>query len=119
MTKGNAQPLRGLAEPMAEHVPTGELEALLTGHSVASPGSTLSHAGMPGQHRISVRVDEKHHLRLRLASAHVGKSRQDILLDALEHYLKVILPAYLHDSCPCIDGRGEPSGPECCSGSED
>ena len=118
MTKGNAQPIRGLAEPMAEDVPPIGLDSLLPVHSVMPPGSAIPHASVAGHHRISVRVDQRHHLRLRLASAHVGRSRQDILLDALEHYLRVILPAYLHDSCPCIDGGGESSGSGCCSGSE-
>jgi hypothetical protein len=67
--------------------------------------------------RITLRVDDKQRLRLRLASAHLGKSRQVILIDALDHYLKRVMPTFLHDPCPCIQGESATGG-ECCQRNE-
>jgi hypothetical protein len=63
--------------------------------------------------RITLRVDAKQRLRLRLASAHLGKSRQVILLDALDHYLTRVMPSFLNEPCPCIQGESA-TGSECC-----
>jgi hypothetical protein len=133
VTKGNAQPSRGLAQPMTERlgfalraIPSRDYDA--DNHHEAhepvtpvkwpvrpafvppSPVSSAAHS------RITVRVDDIQRLRLRLASAHLGKSRQVILLEALDHYFKRVLPAFLHDPCPCIQG-GSAIGSECCQGS--
>lgn len=101
-SKGNAQPSRGLAQPLSEGVAAGRLDAGSLIRNLAPANPPVANAA--AQNRITVRVDEKQRLRLRLASAHLGKSRQVILLDALEHYLHQVLPTFLHDHCPCIDG---------------
>ena len=122
VTKGNAQPSRGLAQPMTERIALGLqgpriVDAAAIARSVSPafvpPPMPATHA--PG--RITLRVDEKQRLRLRLASAHLGKSRQVILLDALDHYLKRVLPGVLHEPCPCIQG-GSAVGGECCQRSD-
>jgi hypothetical protein len=78
--------------------------ALIRSLAVAKPPSAKT--VRPG--RITVRVDERQCLRLRLASAHLGKSRQVILLNALEHYLTQVVPTFLHEPCSCIgDGNVE------------
>jgi hypothetical protein len=123
VTKGNAQPSRGLAQPMSARVDLGARNA-----GMFEPGPVIRHAPpilVPpppdpnaAQSRITLRVDAPQRLRLRLACAHLGKSRQTILLDALDHYLQRVLPAFLHDACPCIQG-GAATGNDCCSRTED
>ncbi|HEV8014381.1 MAG TPA: hypothetical protein VGP48_02550 [Stellaceae bacterium] len=117
-TKGNAQPSRGLAEPISgiRHTFSAldALEALDPSpivRSIAPLRPPAANATMPC--RITLRVDEQLRLRLRLASAHLAKPRQVILLEALDHYLGKVLPAYLHDRCPCIEG-GLGAGSACC-----
>jgi hypothetical protein len=68
---------------------------------------------MKASSRITLRVDDKQRLQLRLASAHLGKTRQIILIDALDHYLRRVVPSFLHDPCPCIQGESATGG-ECC-----
>jgi hypothetical protein len=134
VTKGNAQPSRGLAQPMTERLgfamrtidtrDTRDSQPIEPVAPVTWPGPTFEtgHAFAPTSPpsavgtvsgRITLRVDDKERLRLRLASAHLGKSRQVILTEALEHYFKRVLPAYLHDPCPCIQG-GSAIGSDCC-----
>jgi len=122
VTKGNAQPSRGLAQPMTERAVFSARDTSLLG--AAPIARTLPPAFAPSAPatanalgRITLRVDEKQRLRLRLASAHLGKSRQTILLDALDHYLKRVLPGFLHDPCPCIQGESA-TGSDCCRRSD-
>jgi hypothetical protein len=131
VTKGNAQPSRGLAQPMTERLGFA-MRAIDTGDTRNSqPGEPVAPVTWPGPptfvppppppdtafSRLTLRVDETQRLRLRLASAHLGKSRQVILIEALEHYFKRVLPAFLHDPCPCIQG-GTAVGSECCQRSD-
>jgi hypothetical protein len=97
-------------------------------HQAAEPVSPVTWPGPPtfvppppppdtAFTRLTLRVDETQRLRLRLASAHLGKSRQVILIEALDHYFKRVLPAFFHDPCPCIQG-GSAIGSDCCQRSE-
>jgi hypothetical protein len=131
VTKGNAQPSRGLAQPMTERIGFGTRDSDMPDVGLRNMGSLdtapvmrpLAPAFVPpqpiytGPGRITLRVDETQRLRLRLASAHLGKSRQVILIEALEHYFKRVLPAFLHGPCPCIQG-GSAIGSDCCQRSE-
>jgi len=138
VTKGNAQPSRGLAQPMTERFGFGARET--QPHDMHAPEPAPAGRPMPpafipppslartAPSRITLRIDEAQRLRLRLASAHLGKTRQVILIEALEHYFKRVLPAYLHDPCPCIQGAGiqdgqsqggSASGGDCCRRRED
>jgi hypothetical protein len=130
VTKGNAQPSRGLAQPMTERLgfamrgiatrDTRDSQTIEPVAPVTWPGPpTFVPPPLPDTafSRLTLRVDETQRLRLRLASAHLGKSRQVILIEALEHYFKRVLPAFLHDSCPCIQG-GSAIGSDCCQRSE-
>ena len=107
VTRGNAQLSGGLAQPMTSRHG-------LALHSIDTR-DTRDHAPRfvpppppPDMAftRLTVRVDDTQRLRLRLAAAHLGKSRQVILIEALEHYFRRVLPAFLHDPCPCIQGEG-------------
>ena len=129
VTKGNAQPSRGLAQPMTERlgfamrsistVDTGNSQPMEPVAPVTWPGPPTFVPPPPDTAftRLTLRVDEMQRLRLRLASAHLGKSRQAILIEALDHYFKRVLPAFLHDPCPCIQG-GSAIGSDCCQRSE-
>ena len=118
VTRGNAQVSRGLAQPTS-------LRPGLAMHGVDArdtrdhPPSFVPPPPPPDTAftRLTLRVDETQLLRLRLAAAHLGKTRQVILIEALEHYFKRVLPAYLHDPCPCIEG-GSAIGSDCCQRSE-
>jgi hypothetical protein len=59
--------------------------------------------------RISLRIDEARHRRLKLASVHLRVSAQSLVLAAVEHYLDRIVPSLLGNRCPCVapDGEGQ------------
>lgn len=130
VTKGNAQPSRGLAQPMTERVgfPTRPSDMRdirdMRDRQPIEPIAPVTWpvpptfepappAASSAVNRITLRVDETQRLRLRLASAHLRKSRQVILTEALDHYFKRVLPAFLQDPCPCIQG-GSAIGSDCC-----
>jgi hypothetical protein len=132
VTKGNAQPSRGLAQPMTERIGFGMRDAETRDAGIREIGPIdpapviwpVPPAFVPppppastALGRITLRIDDAQRLRLRLASAHLGKSRQVILLEALDHYFKRVLPAFLRDPCPCIQG-GSAIGSDCCQHSE-
>lgn len=52
--------------------------------------------------KLSVRLDPDRHLRLKLAAAHLRRSSQAIMLDALDAYLSSVTPA-LDPACPCLN----------------
>jgi len=61
--------------------------------------------------RMTFRLDEARHLRLRLAAAHLQRSRQDVLTEALDRFLDQISPEILSNHCVCLTtrtrGRGD------------
>jgi hypothetical protein len=128
VTKGNAQLKSGLAQPMAERL--GFAMRSIDARDAPDDPSTkpVTWPELPSFvppppppatafASLTLRVDETQRLRLRLASAHLGKNRQEILIEAIEHYFKHVLPAFLHDPCPCIQG-GSAIGGDCCQRSE-
>jgi len=54
--------------------------------------------------RISLRLDDDRHLKLKLTSAHLHRSLQDILIAALDGYLDQVGPAVMNGNCACLDG---------------
>lgn len=58
--------------------------------------------------RVSVRLDEAQHLRLRLAAAHERKTVHAVLLEAIEQYLDRIVPGSVDPSCACLARHGAP-----------
>jgi hypothetical protein len=131
VTKGNAQPSRGLAQPMTERIGFAMRAIGIQETRDTQPAEPVAPVTWPTPQafappppppntafsRITLRVDDKQQLRLRLASAHLGKSRQVILIDALDHYLKRVMPTFLHDPCPCIQGESV-TGRDCCHRNE-
>lgn len=60
--------------------------------------------------RVTLRLDEARHLRLKLAAAHLQKSLQEILTTALDRYLDQVAPEILRSNCVCLaarEGRGQ------------
>jgi hypothetical protein len=131
VTKGNAQPSRGLAQPISERIVFPMREPVPRETQIARASEPVVPVTWPAAaafappppppstatSRITLRVDDNQRLRLRLASAHLGKSRQVILIDALDHYLKRVMPSFLHEPCPCIQGESV-SGADCCQRTE-
>jgi hypothetical protein len=60
--------------------------------------------------RMTFRLDEARHLRLRLAAAHLQRSRQDVLTEALDRFLDQISPEILSNNCVCLTARARGRG---------
>jgi len=128
VTKGNAQPSRGLAQPMTDRRGFAMRSIAPLNIGDGQPAEPVTPVTWPGPptfvpppppssvavSRLTLRVDEMQRLRLRLACAHLGKNRQEVLMEALEHYFKHVLPGFLHDPCPCIQQGGSAIGSDCC-----
>lgn len=52
--------------------------------------------------RVTLRLNEARHFRLKLASAHMQQSLQEILTTALDHYLDQVGPEILREGCICL-----------------
>jgi hypothetical protein len=65
--------------------------------------------------RISLRLDDERHLKLKLTAAHLHKKLQDVVIAALDGYLDQVGPAVMNGNCACLDGgcaaaRGKEQG---------
>lgn len=105
--KGTARPSRGVAQPLVD----GGANQTLHFRELVTERAAGMNSAAP--RRIAVSLDDRQRLRLRLASAHLGKSRQAIIMDALEHYLTEVVPNFLHGPCSCIGGTRNGADP-CC-----
>jgi len=55
--------------------------------------------------RFTLRLSQNQHLRLRLASVHLGRSGQKLILEAVNEYLDRIAPELRDGNCACfLDG---------------
>ncbi|NKB57169.1 MAG: hypothetical protein GKS00_12640 [Alphaproteobacteria bacterium] len=60
----------------------------------------------PGQRaKLSLRLDQNRHLRLKLAAAHLRRSSQTIMLEALDAYLVKVAPS-IGIECACLNNDG-------------
>ncbi len=55
--------------------------------------------------KLSLRLDPERHLRLKLAAAHLRRSSQTIMLEALDAYLARIAPVIGDGECACMAER--------------
>jgi hypothetical protein len=85
-----------------------------TGASVAHPlgHRTRPKTGRDGvdfhdRRRITLRLDPGRHVRLKLASAHLDRSIQDILIDALDDHLARVAPNVAEGGCACLAGESD------------
>lgn len=59
--------------------------------------------------RFTLRLSADQHLKLRLASVHLGRSGQKLILEAVNEYLERIAPELRDGNCACIlDGAEAP-----------
>jgi len=64
----------------------------------AQGGASRDHHG---RIKLSFRLDQDRHLRLKLAAAHTDRHIQDILTAALDRYLTDLAPAVKSGGCTC------------------
>jgi hypothetical protein len=62
-----------------------------------------------GRIKLSFRLDQDRHLRLKLAAAHTDRHIQDILTAALDRYLTDLAPAVKSGGCTCYPKVSHPS----------
>ncbi len=55
--------------------------------------------------RLTLRLDERRHLRLKLTAAHLQQSLQAVLSEALDRYLDQVSPEMLSNNCVCLAVR--------------
>ncbi len=98
------------AQP-SPNCPSGPPPGIRPEEAVATvvPVTALSEKGGGGttkaRAKLSVRLDQGRHLRLKLAAAHLRRSSQAIMLDALDAYLSTIEPT-TDGNCPCLSDDG-------------
>jgi hypothetical protein len=56
---------------------------------------------------MTVRLDDVHHVRLRLVSTYLQRSAQELFVTALDAYLDQ-LPSTIPGNCACMKARMEP-----------
>jgi len=56
--------------------------------------------------RLSLRLDDERHLKLKLTAAHLHKKLQDVVIAALDGYFDQVGPAVMNGQCACLEGGG-------------
>lgn len=77
----------------------------VTGCGVAAASGGPSSAD-GGRSRVSVRLDRERHFKLKLTAAHLERSLQDVITDALDRYLEQLGPEVLGNDCACLGMKG-------------
>ena len=87
----------------------------LSGHAGESLGATIGLANKPLKRldpnapvRVSLKLDRARRQHLRLAAVKLGVTNQDLLLSALDHYLRSEIPAQIAEPCPCLKTSARP-----------
>jgi hypothetical protein len=62
--------------------------------------------------RVTLRLDEEQHRRVRIAAVHLRKRAQLVMVAALDHYLEHVVPTLLVETCRCLEGGTYPT-PAC------
>lgn len=91
--KGEAVPTSLVVLPIVPRAPTGEIKPEL---------SAPRGGGAAAAAKLSLRLDGDRHRRLRVASLHLGRSGQQILVEALDAYLERSAEAILGGQCACL-----------------
>ncbi len=89
---------------------------LLNGHAGGSLGSTIDlvprrPTPQPDPNapvRVSLKLDRARRQHLQLAAVKLGISNQELLLAALDHYLRSEVPARIAEPCPCLKSTARP-----------
>lgn len=83
---------------------TGDPPPPATTYAAAAIGGPSSTAGRRA--RVSVRLDRERHLKLKLTAAHLQRTLQDVITDALDRYLEQLGPEVLRTDCACLGMKG-------------
>lgn len=97
--KGSARPTLGLG--LCDQAPGHK--QVRTARAPAGQASGPASGDGNGRVRLSLRVDRKRHLRLRLAAAHEQQSIQEIAVAALDDYLARFSQGDLDGRCGCLN----------------
>jgi hypothetical protein len=115
--RGNAHLSRGIARPIRERIRVAVRDGDVLRPEVARlPQPTFvpqTAAASAQPKRISLRLDERQRLRLRLGSAHFSKSLQAILIEALDRYFTQVVSELLGNPCACL-AKGVANGIDRC-----
>jgi hypothetical protein len=116
MKNGHAAALTGtLLFRKGSATPADLLNGHVNGHAGGSLGSTINLAPRPPRQsdpnapvRVSVKLDRARRQHLQLAAAKLGISNQELLIAALDQYLRNDVPARLAQPCPCLQTAARP-----------
>jgi hypothetical protein len=95
--KGEAMPTSLVVLPMVPRAPAGEIKPELSVPRDGARGGSVAPAA-----KLSLRLDADRNRRLRLAAVHLGRSGQQILVEALDAYLERSAEALLGGQCACL-----------------
>lgn len=96
-----------LTRPSATAVPFAKTAPVPVRDAAAAAQGRPSH---PHPHRVTLRLDERRHLHLRLMAAHFALSRQELILRALDEFLERHAPGTSAEHCQCLGATGGING---------
>lgn len=94
--------------PGREEQPTRSTSGAAASKAEPNAGHSLKDTVPPetgARAKLSVRLDQARHLKLKLAAAHLRRSSQTIMLEALDAYLTQVTPSIGGD-CACLNDNG-------------
>jgi hypothetical protein len=110
---GDATPGAGEAAQAKDTAPPAAASlARIGGDRAPAPAATapspLANLNLSADSRIRItaRLERDLHRRLKLASAHLGTSSQDLIADALSHYLDGVAAGPMRGHCACLSKGG-------------
>ena len=101
--KGKASPTASLATP---DTPAFGAPGAAGGPPSNSPAEAGPKTDKPGRAKLTMRLDRERHFRLKLVAAHLKRSSQDVLTQALDAYLDRVAPAVMNGGCACLEAAG-------------
>lgn len=112
--KGTAAPAT-LAPRLPDFLARPSVPAAPFGKAAPRPARDGAAAGTgraphPYPHRVTLRLDERRHLHLRLMAAHFALSRQELILRALDEFLDRHAPGTSAEHCQCLGVTGGING---------
>ena len=100
--KGEAVPTSLVVLPAVARMHPDEIKPELPALRGAFGGKPPHLGAMAVAAKLSLRLDGDRHRRLRLAALHLGRSGQQILVEALDAYLERSSEAILGGQCACL-----------------
>jgi hypothetical protein len=99
----------------APAVPFGKAAPFPAVERTASEAAPAAH-----RQRLTLRLDDRRHLHLRLMSAHFGLSRQELIVRALDEFLERHAAGTSAEHCQCLRVAGGTNGADddgraCCA----